>query len=312
MDKSNTSLVNGVLVFNSSMPIISKASGRQVVNSINFMLIALASNLIREDLRLNPEGDLDRPDIDEYNSLLAGQMDARQEDEQQMEQGFGDGMTQMERGRLLKSLRAFINGRLHEHASMVRYELSKKTAPNMFEVGDEIEQTLRRQIERAPRELTSAMKQEAKALGISEESILAGLQRQQDTNAKFLNLHRHRILEVIGRLECDQLDEESAESTFDKLPVMDRFRLWAAADSGLYFAGESQGQRWVVYKVQEGKDNLAVINAERHKLRVDINNFLKEPSNKRGIAEAMAAGANIPALQPLPPTQEELKKAATK
>lgn len=301
-----------LLKHDSSMPVVAKAAGRQFVNSINFMLITSASQLVREDLRIRPAGDLDAPDLDAYNALLAGRRDAEEEDSQHAEQGFGDGLSLMEKCKYLKSLRNYINEQLHKNATQVKFELSGKVGPNPFEIGDPIEMTLQRQIDRAPRELTGAMKMEAKALGLPEDAILQGLARQQANNTEFLTKHRHTIMEVITKMECAELDEDSVEGMFDKLPAMERFRLWAAADNGLYFSGITQGQRWVLNKVQEGKDNLAIINATRHKVRKDINEFLSEVHNKRAIADAMAAGATPPVLNPLPPTEAELKVEQSK
>lgn len=310
----NRSPLHSVMLHNPSYPIVASASGRQFVNSINFMVITALSGLIRQDRQLHPEGDLNSPEggIDAYNALMSGQDDANQEDEAHRDMGLGTGLTTLERCRYLKALRGYANDRLMEHASKVQFELSRVVAPNPFEVGDPIENTMKRQIDRGPREMTTAMKMEARALGIPEDAILAGLVRQQAQNAAFLTLNRHHILDIYAKLEADSLDETAAESIWDKLPVMDRFRLFGACDSGLYFAAVNQGARFINFKVQEGKDNVVIINATRHELRKDINDFLLDPKNKREIADAMSAGATPPVLQPLPPTEAELKKMSTK
>lgn len=301
------SLINGVLKHDASRAIIAKAAGRQTVNSINFMLIAAASAMLRQEQSLNSGADVDEA-MDEYNKLINGQLETADTERRHDEMGFGDGISTVERCKMLKSIREYINNGLLEHANVVHFELRNINGPDPFEVGDPIETTLTRQINRAPRELTPAMKKEALALGLPEESILAGLQRQQQANALFLNTNRRSLMEIIQKLEIASLDEDSAEAMFDKLPVMDRFRLYAAADNGLYYAAINQGQRYVVFKVQEGKDNLAIINAERINLRKVINAFLAEAHNKRAIADALSSGATPPVLQPLPPTEAEIKK----
>lgn len=299
-------MIKTVLQYDGSRPIVARSAGRGVISSINFALILAASSLLRQERQLHPEGDIGGG-VDEYNRLLSGLGESESDDATRKEQGLGTGLTTMERGTLLKSLAAWINEKqLMPHASEVYFEISKVKAYNPFEVGDSVEQTLQRQLMRAPRELTTAQKTEAYALGLSEDAILASIQRQQAVNTAFLSDNRHYILDIVRGMECADMDDTSALAAFDKLPAMDRFRLYAAADSMMYRVALTQGQRWVVSKVQEGKDNLGILNAERLEFRKEINSFIAD--NKREISDAVASGATIPVLQPLPPTEAEIKR----
>lgn len=306
-----SNLLEKQCIFDASMPIVARSAGRGIINSVNFGLIMSAQNMLRQERQLHPEGDIGGG-IDEYNRLLSQLSSAQEEDENRVEQGHGDGVTELERCSMLRSIATWINEtQLLPNATMVHYELSRVDAPNPFEVGDSVEVTLSRQILRAPRELTTTMKMEAAALGLPEEAILAGLQRQQAVNSAFLSDNRHYVLDIIRRMEVHALDETSVVAMFEKLSALDRLRVYAAADGMMYRVGITQGQRWVVNKVQEGKDNLAILNAERIHLREEINLFLKDPKVKKDISEAVGRGATLPVLQPLPPTKEQLEKRKT-
>jgi len=294
--------------WDASRPFVCTAAYRGVISAINFNLITSAQTLLRQEQTLNPGGG----GIDAYNQLLARQGEVEENDRALEEQGLVTLPDPRIVGGMLKVISASLNDELKEHAQQVIFPLSGKKGYNPFEVGDTVEMTLHRQISRTPRDLTARMKMEAKAMNKSEEVILEGLRRQQRNSADYLIGNRELILEIIHAMNFDNVDTLDAESIWDRLPVMIRFRLLAAADNGLYYASDREAQRYIVNNRLESKSNVGLIDGERRVLRKEINEFLMNPRNDREIAEALTGGATIPVLQPLAPSAEDLARAAAK
>lgn len=290
------------------LPLVCEAVNRGVIGSINFRLITSASTMLRQEQTLNPGGG----GIDAYNDLLAAKAEDEETDRAHEEQGLETQEDPRILGGKLKAIAAYLNEELLEHAEMVKFPLSGKVGPNPWQVGETVAQTLQRQIVRTPRDMTAAMKMEAKALGVSEEVIKEALARQQATNATWLVNNRDLVLEVIDSMHFENPDGLSVESIFDSLPVMIRFSLYAAADGALYRAAQREAQRYIVNNRLESKSNVGLLNGERRVLRSEINAFLSDGKNKREIRAALEGGATVPLLQPLPPVtvESESKTAA--
>lgn len=287
-------------------PFVCHAAYRGVISAINFQLITTASQQLRQEQNLNPGGG----GIDAYNELLAAREESAEEERSLEEQGLPKGPTPRVVGGMLKAIAAYLNDELLEHATPVELITTGKTVPNPWEVGENVAMTLQRQVIRSPREMTSQMKLEAKALNVSEEVIAEAIQRQQHNNAAFLTNNREALLSIIDSMVFENPDELAVEAIWRQLPVMLRFRLFAAADSGLYFASTREATRYILQGRLESKSNVGLIDGERRVLRQEINDFLSDPKNKREIREAIDGGAVIPVLRPVPPAAVAVVAAA--
>jgi hypothetical protein len=283
--------------YKAESPFVCQSAYRGVIGSINFMLINSASNMLRQEQTLNPGGG----GIDAYNELLAAQGEHTEEERSLEEMGLETRDDPRIVGGQLRLVSAALNEELLEHAPRVFFPLSRKTGPDPWTVGDSIEMTLARQIARTPRDLTAAMKAEAKALNVSEEVIHEALKRQQATSAAWLANNRELILEVIHSMNFENPDALTVETVWDKLPAMTRFRLYAAADGGLFRKSQNEAQRYIVWGRIESKSNVGLCDGERRVLRTEINGFLRDEHNKREIQAALDNGATMPVLQALPP-----------
>lgn len=289
--------------YDSSMPVIAIAASRAVIGSAHFMLISSASSIIRNELRHNPGGG----GIDAYSTLRAAMASNHADEETTEEQGGRIAVDPMMRGGMLKVIANYLNDELLEHAPKVKLELSGKIVSDPWAIGDSIADTIKQQIARIPKDLTTAMKMEAKALGVSEEEILAGLTLQQRNNSMFLSDNRELVMECIDRMQCETelKDLEAAVALFDKLPVMDRFKLFAACDGGLMRKAIQEAKSHILYKRPDALGNVGLLNAERRELRKRINAWLSEPKVKREIQDEMRNGATLPILGDLPPLEKE-------
>jgi len=292
----------------SAAPVVAVAAGRGVVGSINFALIALASGIIRNEIRMGGTGE----GIDAYNELRSGQAAAEEDDRQMEEQGASTRMNPMVLGGMLRAVRGYLCDDMVAVAPKVELVLSKKVVPDPYACGDRITDTLDFQISREPRGLTAAMKAEAKALNISEEELMQGFLAQNKNNVAFLATNRSLVLECIERMTFENPDTLGAEGIYDKLPAINRLRLLAACDAGLMRRATQEKKRHIVWRQADALGNVALLEGERRELRKRINAWLAESKVKREIKEELDRGVNLPVLNDLPviPKDEAAKKAA--
>lgn len=296
--------------FHPAYPYIFRAAGRSVCGSINFTLLNLAQGIIRAGVAAAESGEptaLDAPGgIDAYNELRADDDAHTEELRNREEQGLTVMPDPMLLGALLKCVYSYVAEELHDHCAKIEM-LTKPGVlmPDPWTVAETVQQTIGRQLIAAPREMTSRMKAEAAVLGVAPEEILAVIRRQQDTQVQFLKENKDRILEIIDQMVYHNPDDLEIVGIFDRLPAINRLRLMASADGGLYRASIRERNNYVISSNKNRLTAKSHLDEERREFRVEIEAFCKDPKVKRELAEAEDRGAALPQFFPVPPKIDE-------
>jgi len=280
-----------------TQPVTRRAAGRGIIGSINFALLLAGQNQVR---KISGAAD---GTIDGYNALFAA--DAAEEETTRVheEQGSYVAMPVAERCGYLACIAALINTDLKDHAEMVTVESGPMTGKKVYHpyhVGDSLRQTLQRQIEKAPAELTATQRLTARALGITEADMLASERKLAQTNAMFLLKHKVEILEAAAAFGFDNAESWDVEVVASKLPAIDQLRLMIAADNGMYFVRDNSAKRYI--RNSQQKDlftDIGLLDGEREKLHQRINKFCKEPKILQALRDARERGETIPVLRGL-------------
>jgi hypothetical protein len=297
---------------NSSFPFVGRAVLRGVVSSLNFQVLTLAQQMVRQQQQeANLSADsLLSGGIDNYNEAAAAAEERAESERMRAEQGHEVRMPALELGALLLTLSNNFREELLSHAGMIESMLRPGTMlPNPYDLGESVEETLTRQMARAPRMSSAQAKAEMKAYGFSEEKLAEAFKKQHESQLNFLKENKELILSHVERMRTlAGVTDNDAEAAWDKLPTIQKLRLLAAADNGLYYAAQRELTNFLVYNRPNGKSNAGLLVSERRVIHAEINDIMKNPTTKREIDAEIERGASLPNLQPLP--EIEVKQAA--
>lgn len=294
--------------WNSSRPIISRAALRGIGGSINFSLTSLVIQHLR---RLQFGQVIEESDahyghtVDQRNEIDIAVESEGFEAQLREDQGFTVALPPLELAARLKVIRDACAAELEPHATLRRNPLTKKPFKYPFDLVPPISENIAWTLKQPAKISEAVVKNTMKVLRIDEQSIRLMLEKDHQTQQKFLKDNLNEIFSIIDTLEAKGGDGHAMgidddETIEEGLPALNRARLYVAADSGLV-------QRRVVdVKAYtrgnpDALGNIGMIDGERKLLRMKYFDFMKDPAIKDEIAEAVSRGAKPPVLQALFP-----------
>lgn len=310
--------------------VVGRALGRAMVASMNFMVLNVATAILRQEkqidstgwVSLNEEVPFEDPNnptavggtgIDGLNNQMAQEEAAAEALKVREEQGLPAPMNPWEHAVLLRTLTQYISGKLAAKAS----KQQSYTRPGMFflnpwDLADPIEATIDFQIlQTKPRDLDSRMKAEAKALNVPLEEIQEATKRRLEAQALFLTENKAALVAIVSKMDAEvgsPVDDDAAQAAWDLLPALTKLRLYAAGDRGMFRQAHREAISYIQSNRLLGKTMNGILNGERRELRKVIERFEKTPTVKRELDQAFAGGAAYPIFLPL---EVEQKVVAT-
>lgn len=302
--------------WNTDRAVIVRAALRGVASSINFSLIALATSHLRS-LRFGKA-------VEEVDSHFGHNVDQRNEIDLEIEgnqieaqlredQGFAIQLPPLELAAMLKVIRDSCDAELDAHASLRMNPLTRQRYKYPFDIVAPLSESLVFMLSREAQISEAMVQNTMKVLGADEQSIRLVLQQDHERQRKYLKDNAHEILSIIDSLEAKGQDGhvlgiQDDETVEERLPALNRARLYVAADNGLV------SRRLVDFRAfmrgnPDALGNIGMIDGERKILRLKFVNFMKAPEIKDEIADAVSRGAKAPQLQALfpdvPGTQQQ-------
>lgn len=303
-------------------PFIARSALRGIAHSINFSLIALSTNHLR-NLRFGTA----IPDADEHYGQT---IDSRNEIDGQVEgadveiavreaQGYAVLMPPLELASRLKVIRDSCAFELHAHAGKRMNPLTNKLFLNTFDVVQPVSESLNWQLAQKARIDDAVVRNTAAVLGLDEESIRVSLEKQHDSQQKFVRENAAELYTIIDNLVYKGEDGhafgiDDDETVEERLPPINRMRLYVAADKGLIGQRLLEVRSYVRNADPVRLGNIGLIDGERELLRSKFNKLMDVQHIKDEINDASQRGARVPTLSPLFPKvkmpQEPMKQAA--
>lgn len=291
-----------LLKFKASEPFVARTAGRAVIGTLNALIIGLCAAHLRQ-LRFGVP--VAQPTVDQSAEID----DAIEGEEVEEQVRVDQGVAQVREAPLkvaarLRLIRDSLAKDLDENAGEVELPLSGKRVKDPWHIGQAMEATLDWQLtSQRPVDMTR-VKEEAKALGITEAEVLQALARRPQRQQQFLSQNKQEILSTAYALiphDADGyvLSPEQDMATFDALPALTRLQLVASADRALYRAREREIQAHVDGNLM-AMSNLGVIDGVRRELRAETQSWIKDERFKREVDEAMARNGRMPLFAPAP------------
>lgn len=294
--------------YNADRPIIARSALRQLGQSLNFSIVALAMSHLRS-LRFGQT----LPDADEHYGQT---VDSRNEIDTEVdgnalesqlreEQGFEVVMKPLDLAARLKVIRDSCAAELEKHAGLRKNPLTGKMFKNPFDLVPPLEESVAWQLTTDVRIDDAVVKNTAAVVGLDEASIRLQLEKQHQTQQKFLKDNAAELYTIIDSLIVKGQDGhafgiEDDESVEAMLPAINRARLFVAADRGLWNARNRMVGSYIRGN-PEALTNIGLIDGEREMLHMKYAAFLKEPGIKDEIGEAVERGARYPTMLALFP-----------
>lgn len=312
--------------FDPSMPFIARAAGRSMVGTLNFAIVNLVSQELRNrrygetvaEVNQNPEGELSTtpPNLDDRNEIDVNEKQGREVENQLREdQGFDVGMEPLVLASMLKFLRDTIADDLDANAGLRRNPLTGKLMKNPFDLAQPISESFTRQLALAPRiDMTIAGKI-AKVVGLTAEDVVRVAEQRHKNANKFLQDNAAEMFSIIDNLGSPVGDDghvfepSDDETVLDRLPAMNQARLIVAADRGLWYERERQVQGYMRGN-PNALGNIGIIDGVRKQLHTDYAVFMSRGPIRQEIEEAVNRGATWPQLIKLVHVDEKAAAAA--
>lgn len=315
-----------MLHFNKAEPFIARSAARAVIGTINALVVNLAATHLRNQhfgrALAEPQGEerfsVPGQSIDSRNSLEGAIVEADMDHERSVEQGTASVVREepLKLAARLKLVRDSLQSDLEHNAGEREMPLPVKgqmiTIKDPFHVGQRIEDTLEWQVTNVRPVDKTVVKEQAKALGISEEMVEKALESRPQQSQMFLARNKDEILSTIKSLiaadhEGYTLSLEQDEAAFESLPVLTRMQLVASADRALYRAYN----REIVNHVGGNPlamSNMGVINGTRLQLRDLVAGWCKpDTDTQRELQEALSRGARMPQFEVAPVVKQPME-----
>lgn len=295
--------------WNADRPFIARSALRGIAHAINFSLIALAANHLR-NLHFGqalPEADEHfGQTVDSRNELEAAIDGNEVEASLREAQGFTLLMPPLELAARLKVIRDSCAAELDSHAGMRRNPLTNAIFKNPFDVVQAVSESLGWQLAQKVRIDEAVVLNTAAVLGLDEPSVRLALEKQHVSQQKFLKDNAAEIYTIIDNLVYKGVDGhafgiDDDETVEERLPAINRARLYVAADKGLVAQRLQEVRRYMRNAEPQVLSNIGIIDGEREHLTQKFNVLMNLPIIKDEIYDATQRGARLPKLQPLFP-----------
>jgi hypothetical protein len=296
----------GQFRFRSEAPVISRAALRGIASSINFSLI----NLVAQHLRSKAFGQVvDQTDdhyghnLDQRNEIDADVAGAVELQQRREEQGFAVGLAPLDLAARLKVIRDSVAQELDKNAGLRLNPLTNLKFKNEFDIASPISNSLAWLTSQPARIDEAVVRNTSLVVGMDEASVRVLLEKQHQTQVKFLQDNAGEIQGIIDSLEyigadghAFGIDEDETVET--RLPSLNRARLFMAADNGLWTARNREVASFIRGN-PNALANIGMIDKERELLSFKFDRLLKVEAIKLDIDDAVSRGARKPTLKPL-------------
>lgn len=304
--------------FRTDQPIIARAALRGIGASLNFTLIALAAQHLRS-IKFGiavPEADEHfGHTVDQRNELDAEVEGSAIEAQLREEQGFALQMKPLDLAARLKVIRDSCAAELDKHAGMRMNPLTNKLFKNPFDLVAPISESVNWQLSQSVRIDEAVIANTAAVLHIDTDSIRIQLERRHQTQQKFLRDNAAELFTIIDNLAYKGEDGhvmgiEDDETVEERLPALNRARLFVAADKGLW---SQRGREVNVYMNTHSMNafgNIGFIDGEREQLHAKFKVLMSKQHIKDEINDAVSRGAREPTLLGLFKRVDAIRQAA--
>lgn len=328
--------------FRSGEPFVARTGGRAVVSTINTQIISL----IALHLRMAKLGSVDPTapsgeerfgavglpghgplvgkaqlplpgkSLDERNALDHAVTDAETETEQRAAHGVAEYREPpLHVAGRLKLIRDSISKSLDEHAGLRDMPLpvggKVMQVKDTFHIGQPISESLEFMYSNAREVSDLIVKEQAKALGITEEEVRIALAARPAARQKFLFENRVEIMRIIPTLigsdaQKNALSLEQDEEAFEALEPMTKVILLASADRAWH-----RGWQREIQGHMDGnplaQSNMAVLDGVRRQARQQFEDWMKVDAFQRSFHTALERGAKMPNFGPKPRPAEAME-----
>lgn len=303
--------------FRSDQPILARAALRGIGASLNFSIIALAAQHLRSIKFGTAVPEVDEHfghNVDQRNEIDAEVEGNAIEAQLREEQGFTIQMKPLDLAARLKVVRDSCAAELEKHAGMRMNPITNKLFKNPFDLVSPISESVSWQLSQPVRIDEAVIANTAAVLHLDVDSIRIQLERQHQTQQKFLKDNAAELYTIIDNLAYKGDDGhvmgiEDDETVEERLPALNRARLYVAADKGLW----TQRSREVAAYMRGAPNafgNIGLIDGEREQLHAKFKVLMSKQHIKDEINDAVSRGARQPTLLALFPKVNEIKQAA--
>lgn len=306
------------LTYNSGEPFVARAAGRSVVGTLNALIVGL----IRAHLRMQRIGTpVTELTIDSRAEHVEGAI-AESEMAERMREEQGHAVVREEplkAAARLKLVRDVIAADLEKNAGERVLPIGDgKAIKDPFHMAQRFEETLEFMATNVQEVSEATVKMTAEALGCTEDEVRQALLAAPQRDQAFLTRNKDEIIAIYQSLVAAdkdgyEMDATHFEAVIESLPPMQRLAVHASADRALH----KEWSRQLVDFTRSGhpltKSNLGLIQGVRRELRKHMDSWFKDEAFAREVQEAVARGARIPALGPVPApaAKDEPKRTGT-
>lgn len=302
-----------LLLFSPSEPFVARTAGRAVIGTCNGQMIGLAATHLRNH-RFGVA--VESPSVDTREDLVEGAEEAAERAEQlRAEQGHDlpPEAPILVIGRI-KLVRDAIDKSLRDNAGQRELPVSGKKVLDPFHVGQALEATMEFMQNSIQEVSPLLIKEEAKALGITEDEVRVALASRPRQQAQFLHQNHSEILALCTGATATtkdgyELSLEQWQEALAMLEPMTQLKLIASADRALYRARNREIQEYARTGDPRIKSNLGLLDGLRRGLWAERDSWFKDPTFEAGVNKAAERGARLPDMGPKPapvqPTEAE-------
>lgn len=223
--------------------------------------------------------------IDDLNSEKADAEAKAEAERVREEQGHPVQMLPLEQAALMKGLRDAIARKLYEKARREPNPMDPHGGllPRRWDCAPALTDEVNRQANRVPAVNMPQMEQLAMSLNLPVSDVVLVHKTSLERQHKWFVANRAEILATVEMLHAmshagHQYTDEEMEQIEERLPVVQRCRLFVAADSGLYFEINNQVRR--AFSDNNARGNIVMLNAARISVQNAYNDFLQDPKIK--------------------------------
>lgn len=304
--------------FQTDRPVIARAALRGIGAQLNFSIVALVTQHLRSikfGTAVPETDDHFGHDVDQRNDIDTAIEGDVIEKRMREEQGFAVVMEPLDLAARLKVIRDSCAAELDAHAGWRLNPLTNQEFKNPFDLVSPLHESVSWQLAQPARIDKAVVANTAAVLGLDEDSIRIQLEKQHESSQKFLKDNAAEVFVIIDNLEYKGQDGHAMtiaddETVEERLPALNRARLYVAADKGLW----TQRNREVGAYMRGAPNalgNIGIIDGEREQLHAKFKILMAKQHIKDEINDAVSRGARQPVLMALfPKVQATVKLAA--
>lgn len=298
------------LKFNTSEPFIARTAARAVVGTLNALIIGLISSHLRTQRFGMPVQD---PTLDLHTETVTEIDGQEHEANERAEQGVAlPREPVLVTATKLLVIRNYLADDLEKNAGEREMPLTNTRIKDPWHVAQPIGETLSFMMSNTQTVDATMVKEQAKALDITEAEVREALAARPARQQQFMHQNKEEILSIAKSLIATHIGQDGheleVEAVFDLLAPITKLQLIASADRALFKARQREIQAHVSGNLL-AMSNIGVIDGVRRQLRAEVQDWLANQTFKNDLDEATSRGARVPNFAPAPtavkPTEAE-------